>query len=90
MSKQKQAVINSDLTSKQSRAFPLAVVGSSDREATDEIGGARHTDLCYRNRGGHFMVDREETKSRSRRAQLTALSKVVNKAFTGWTIKTHS
>lgn len=90
MSKQKQAVVNSDLTSKRSLAFPLTVVGRNDREVADEIGGAQHTDLCCRNRGGHLMEKIERMKASSRRTQLTALSKVVNKAFTGWTIKTQS
>ena len=88
MSKQKQAVIHSDLTSERALAFPLAVVGRSDQEGADEIGGAQHTDPCRRNRGEHLMEKLEEAKASARRAQLTALSKVVNQAFTGWTIKT--
>ena len=36
----------------------------------------------------HLMEVLKEAKASFRRARLVALSKVVNKAFTGWTIKT--
>ena len=89
MSKKKQAV-NSDLTGDRSLTLPLAVAGKSDREVADEIGGARHMDPGCRNRDARLTEKLKEVKASSRRVQLTALSKVVNRAFTGWTIKTQS
>ena len=86
MSKRKQEMVNSDLTSKHSPTLPLAVAGSGHPEIANEIGGSRHTDRGCRNRDAREK--RKETKANSRRAQLTALSKVVNRAFTGWTVKT--
>ena len=90
MSKRKQEVVNSDIGSRQSPASPLAVVGSDNPETADETGVSQHTDLCDRNRDARSIEKRKEAKASSRRVQLTALSKVVNTAFTGWTIKTQS
>lgn len=58
------------------------------QEAADETEILRHTVLCRPNHDEHLMEELVETKASSRRASLVALSKVVNKAFTGWTIKT--
>ena len=88
MSKRKQEVVNSDLASKKSLALPLAVAGRGNPEIADEIEVSRHTDLCFQNRDEHLMKERKEVKVSPRRTQLIALSKVVNRAFTGWTIKT--
>ena len=88
MSKRKQEVVNSDLASKKSLALPLVVAGRSNPQIADEIEASQHTDRCCRNRDAHFMEGLEKAKANSRRVQLTALSKVVNRAFTGWTIKT--
>ena len=90
MPKRKQEVVNSDLVSKELLALPSTVVGSDNPEIADETGGSRHKDLCSRNRDARFIEERKEARASSRRAQLTALSKVVNTAFTGWTIKTQS
>ena len=90
MSKRKQEVVNSDIVSQKSVAFPLAVVGSGNPETADGTGVSQHTDLCDRNRDVHITEERKETKVSSRRAELVALSKFVNKAFTGWTIKTQN
>lgn len=90
MSKRKQEVVNSDLVSKKSLTFPLAVVENDNPKTADETGVSQHTDLRYRNRDARFREERKETKVSSRRAQLVALSKFVNKAFTGWTIKTQN
>ena len=86
MSKQKQEAI-SDLASKKSLTLPLTVATRSNRVVDDGIEVPRHTDLYYRNRDGHLMKESEEVKDGFRGAQL-ALSKVVDKAFTGWTVKT--
>ena len=90
MSKRKQEAINLDLASKESLSPPLVVAGKSEPEKADEIEVSRHTDLCDQNRDVHHTEERKEARANSRRAQLTALSKVVNTAFTGWTIKTQS
>ena len=88
MSKRKQELVNSDLASKKSLALPAAVAGRGDREIADEVGVAQQTDPRCQNCDEHLMKERKETKASSRRTQLVALSKVVNRAFTGWTIKT--
>ena len=88
MSKRKQEVVNSDLASKRSLALPLAGAGRGDQEIADEVDVTEHTDPLCQNCDEHLMKERKETKVNSRRTQLVALSKVVNRAFTGWTIKT--
>ena len=90
MSKRKQELVNSDLASKKSLALPTAVAGRDDREIADEVGVTEHTDPRFQNCDEHLMKKRKETKVNPRRTQLVALSKVVNRAFTGWTIKTQS
>ena len=87
MPKRKQEVINLDLASKESLASPLVGTGRDEPEKADEIEVSRHTDL-YRDL--RYIEERKEARASSRRVQLTALSKVVNTAFTGWTIKTQS
>ena len=91
MSKREQEAANSDLASKKSKkslVLPLAVAGRGNPERTDEVRVSRQTDLCDQNRDARFIEKRKEAKVNSRRVQLAALSKVVNTAFTGWTIKT--
>ncbi len=90
MSKRKQELVNSDLASKKSLTLPAAVVGRRDQDIADEVGVTEHTDPRFQNCEEHLMKKRKETKVNSRRTQLVALSKVVNRAFTGWTIKTQS
>ena len=86
MSKQKQEAV-SDLASKKLLTLPLTVAARSNRVVDDGIEVIGHTDLYYRNRDGHLMKESEEVKDGFGGAQL-ALSKVVDKAFTGWTVKT--
>ena len=88
MSKRKQELVNSDLASKKSLAHPLAVSGRGNREIADEVGVTEQADPRFQNCDEHLMKKGKETKVSSRRTQLVALSKVVNRAFTGWTIKT--
>ena len=88
MSKRTQEMVNSDLASKKSLVLPAAVARRDNQERADGIGDPPHTDLCHQNRDACLKEERKETKATSRRVQLTALSKVVNTAFTGWTIKT--
>ena len=90
MSKRKEEVGKSDLSSKKSPTPSLAVAGRDNTANVDEIGIAPHTDFGYQNRDARSIEERKEAKASSRRVQLTALSKVVNTAFTGWTIKTQS
>ena len=90
MSKRKQELVNSDLASKKQLALPAAVAGSGDREIADEVGVTEYTGPRFQNCDEYLMKKRKETKVNSRRTQLVALSKVVNRAFTGWTIKTQS
>ena len=90
MSKRKEEVGKSDLSRKKSLATSLAVAARDNREKAHDSGISQHTDLCYQNRDARSIEKRRETKANSRRVQLTALSKVVNTAFTGWTIKTQS
>lgn len=90
MSKRKQEVVKSDPSSKKSLAPSLAVAGRDNTEKVDEIGISPHTDFGYQNRDARSIEERKEAKGSSRRVQLAALSKVVNTAFTGWTIKTES
>ena len=88
MSKRKQEAVNTDMGSKNSLTLPLAVAGRSNQETGGQLGVSRNTDLRCRNRDEYLIEKLAEAKANSRRAQLTTLSKVVNKAFTGWTIKT--
>ena len=90
MSKRKQEAVNLDLRSKESLALPLVDAGRGKPERADEIKDAPHKDLDYQNQDEHYTEERKEARASSRRVQLTALSKVVNTAFTGWTIKTQS
>ena len=87
MSKQKQAAASSDRASKKSLAIPLIVATRSGRGVEDEIAVSR-TDLRRRNRDVHLMERLEDAKAGFRGVRFAALSKVVDKAFTGWTIKT--
>ena len=88
MSKRKQEAVNTDMGSKKSLTPPLAVAGRSNQEIGGQLGVSRNTDLRCQNRDEYLIEQLAEAKANSRRTQLTALSKVVNKAFTGWTIKT--
>ena len=88
MSKQKQKAANSDLVTKKPLTPPLIVAGSSDQEVADEIGSSKHTVLGQQKRDKSLMEELGKAKAALRQAQLAALSKVVDTAFTGWTIKT--
>ena len=88
MAKRTQEVVNSDLASMKSPALPLAVAGRGDPVMADAIEVSQDTGICRRKLDEHPMKEQKEVKVSSRRTQLIALSKVVNRAFTGWTIKT--
>ncbi len=88
MAKHEQAAVNPNSAGTQALVFPPSVDARSNRLVEDEINVSRHTAQCRRNRRNHFMTGRSIAKTGSRAVQLAALSKVVNKAFTGWTVKT--
>ncbi len=60
------------------------------QEAADENGVLRHTVLGRQNPDEHLMEELKKAKESLRQVQAAALSKIVDKAFTGWTIKTQS
>lgn len=88
MAKRKQEVVNSDLASMKSPALPLAVAGRDNPELADGIEVLQDRGMCSGNLDERPMKEQKEAKVSSRRTRLIALSKVVNRAFTGWTIKT--
>ena len=88
MAKRKQEVVNSNLASMKSPALPLAVAGRDNPVMAAAIEVSQDTGICRRKFDEHPMKEQKEVKVSSRRTQFIALSKVVNKAFTGWTIKT--
>ena len=88
MAKRTQEVVNSDLASMKSPALPLAVAGRDNPVMADTIEVSQDTGIYRRKLDKHPMKEQKKVKGRSRRTQLIALSKVVNRAFTGWTIKT--
>lgn len=88
MAKRTQEVVNSDLASMKSPALPLAVAERDNPVMADTIEVSQDTGICRRKLDKHPMKEQKKVKVRSRRTQLIALSKVVNRAFTGWTIKT--
>ena len=88
MAKRTQEVVNSDLAGMKSPALPLAVAGRDNPVIADEIKVSQDTGICRQNSDEHPMKEQKEAKVSSRRTHLIALSKVVNRAFTGWTIKT--
>ena len=90
MSKRKREVVKSHLSTKKSLGPSLAVARRDSTESADEIGIRQHTDLSSRSRDLCSIEERKEAKVNSRRVQLSALSKMVHTAFTGWTIKTES
>ena len=78
---QEQEAASSDLASKQSLALPLILTGKNDQQVADEIGVSRQTILNWRNRDAHFMKELEEAKESLRQVQLSALSRIADKAF---------
>ena len=83
MSKRKQEVtLNS--ASNKSLTLPLTVAEKHDRERAGEIDTVRR----YSNPNEHIVRELGRAKTNFKPVQLTTLSKVVDRAFTGWTIKT--
>ena len=90
MPKQRQRETYSDLEDKRSLSLPTVVSEGSDQEVSDDIEISRGVVLGRPKRYGHLIQELEKAKYSIRQVQLATLSKVVNRAFTGWTIKTES
>lgn len=87
MSKQKQEA-TSDLTSTKSLIFPLIVAEKHDHGVAGETRISGDRVLRPSNRGERILAASEAAQTSSSPVQFSTLSKVVGKAFTGWTIKT--
>ena len=90
MSKQRQEETYSDLENKQPLSSPPIVDEGTDQEVSVDTEISRRTVMSRQSRYGHFIQELEKAKYGIRQVQLATLSRVVNKAFTGWTIKTQS
>lgn len=87
MFKQKRSAI-SDLANEKPTAASLTVVAQHNRRVAGETGMGRGRQLRYPNRGERITRETGGVEANSEPVQLTTLSKVVDRAFTGWTIKT--
>ena len=87
MSKRKQEAI-SDSASKESLTLPLSVAERRDQEVAGEKRIAQDTVGYCPNRDEHIVAGLKKGRTSFRPVQFTTLSRVVDKAFTGWTIKT--
>ncbi len=90
MSKQRLEDSYSDLEEKESVSLPPIAAEESYKNPSDDTGISRRRVMEKENRYEHLIQEVEKTKQSIRRVQLTTLSRVVNTAFTGWTIKTQS
>ena len=90
MSKQRQEETYSDLENQKPLSSPPIVAEGSDQEVSVDTEISRRTVMGRQSRYGHFIQELEKAKCGIRQVQLATLSRVVNKAFTGWTIKTQS
>ena len=90
MSKQRLEDSYSDLEEKESVSLSPIAAEESYKNPSDDTGISRRRVMEKENRYEHLIQEVEKTKQSIRRVQLTTLSRVVNTAFTGWTIKTQS
>ncbi len=90
MSKQRLEDSYSDLEEKESVSPPPTAAEGSYQNLSDDTGISRRRVMEKENRYKHLIQGVEQAKHSIRRVQLTTLSRVVNTAFTGWTIKTQS
>lgn len=90
MSKQRLEDSYSDLEEKESVSLPPIAAEESYKNPSDDTGISRRRVMEKENRYEHLIQEVEKTKQSIRRVQLATLSRVVNTAFTGWTIKTQS
>ena len=90
MSKQRLEDSYSDLEEQESVSLPPIDAEGSHQNLSDDTGISRRRVIEKENRYEHLIQGVEKAKHRIRRVQLATLSRVVNTAFTGWTIKTQS
>lgn len=90
MSKQRLEDSYSDLEEKESVSLSPIAAEESYKNPSDDTGISRRRVMEKENRYEHLIQEVEKTKQSIRRVQLATLSRVVNTAFTGWTIKTQS
>lgn len=90
MSKQRQEDTYSDLENKKPLSSPPIVAKGSDQEVSVDTELSRRTSMGRQSRYGRVMQELDKAKCGIRQVRLATLSRVVNKAFTGWTIKTQS
>ena len=90
MSKQKQRETYSDLEDKRLLSLSPTVTEGGDQEMPDNTKISRSVVMGRQNRYGHPTQELEKAPCSIRQVQFTTLSKVVNRAFTGWIIKTQS
>lgn len=90
MSKQRLEDSYSDLEEKESVSLPPIAAEESYQNVSDDTEISRRRVMEKKNRYEHLIEEVEKAKHSIRRVQLATLSRVVNTAFTGWTIKTQS
>lgn len=88
MSRQRQEETYSDLEDKRLLSLSPTVTEGGDQEMSDATKISRSVVIGRQNRHGHLIQELEKAKCSIRQVQFATLSKVVNRAFTGWTIKT--
>lgn len=90
MSKQRLEDSYSDLEEKESVSLPPIAAEGSYQNVSDDTEISQRRVMEKESRYEHLIQEVEKTKHSIRRVQLATLSRVVNTAFTGWTIKTQS
>lgn len=90
MSKQRQEETYSDLENKKPLSSPSIVAEENDQETSVDTEISRRTVKGGQRRYGDLIQELDKAKCGIRQVQIATLSRVVNKAFTGWTIKTQN
>ena len=90
MSKQRQEEIHSDGENQKPVSLPPIVANGSDQELSVDTELPRRTSMGRQSRYGRVIQELDKAKCGIRQVRLATLSRVVNTAFTGWTIKTQS
>ena len=88
MSEQRQEGTYSDLERKKTLSSSPIVAKGSDQEVSVDTEISPRTVMGRQSSYRHLIQELEKAKCGIRRVQPATLSRVVNKAFTGWTIKT--
>lgn len=90
MLKQRLEDTNPDLEDKESVSLSPTAAEEGYQNVPDDTGISRCRVMEKENRYEHLIQGVKKAKHSIRRVQLVTLSRVVNTAFTGWTIKTQS